>query len=175
MAASFTNLGNVASDRGNLDAAWDYQSRSLAIREKLAPNSLDVALNLNNLGNVAKSRGDLSAAQDFHDRALAIRERLAPNSLSVAMSLNNAGDIARGRGDPAAAQDYYRRSLAIKERLAPNSLNVATTGARFIGPRCQPQHAGRHRPHRGPLRRGTPAAHARCRYRRRSSMGDSHS
>ena len=45
----------MAFDRGDLAAAEEFYRRSLAIREKLAPESLDVAASLNNLGVVAPS------------------------------------------------------------------------------------------------------------------------
>jgi Tfp pilus assembly protein PilF len=68
-----------------------YQ-QALAIREKLAPNSLDVAGTLDNLGNVAYSRGDLARAEQLYQRALAIREKLAPNSLQVATDAQQSGE-----------------------------------------------------------------------------------
>jgi Tfp pilus assembly protein PilF len=87
----------------------------LAIFEKLAPNSLQVASTLHNLGNVAYSRGDLAAAERYYQQALAIFENLAPNSLDVAGTLNNLGNVARNRGDLARAEQYYQQALAIFE------------------------------------------------------------
>jgi hypothetical protein len=43
----------VAADRGDLARAEQYYQQALAIFEKLAPNSLEVASTLDNLGNVA--------------------------------------------------------------------------------------------------------------------------
>src|SRR5437867_1981027 len=103
------NLGIVAANQGDLVLARDLFQRSLAIHERLAPDSLDVAGSLNNLGAVADSQGDLAAARDYHERAFAIRKRLAPGSLAVAASLNNLGEVARHRGDLAAARDYHER------------------------------------------------------------------
>jgi CHAT domain-containing protein/Tfp pilus assembly protein PilF len=99
----------------------------LAIKEKLAPNSLDVAGTLNDLGNVARNRGDLARAEQLYQQALAIFENLAPNSLQVATTLNNLGTVAYDRGDLARAEQLYQQALAIREKLAPNSLQVATT------------------------------------------------
>ncbi len=90
----------------NLQAAQDYYSRALAIRERLAPNSLEVAASLNNLGVLATKRGELDVAEDYHNRSLAIRERLAPNSLDVALSLNSLANVAYERGNLKAAHDY---------------------------------------------------------------------
>jgi len=42
-ATSLSSLGNVEYDRGNLAAAQNSSSRALAIRDRLAPKSLDVA------------------------------------------------------------------------------------------------------------------------------------
>jgi tetratricopeptide (TPR) repeat protein len=75
--------------------------QALAIYEKLAPNSLQVADTLNNLGNVAANRGDLARAEQLYQQALAIDEKLAPNSLQVAGTLNNLGNVALDRGDLA--------------------------------------------------------------------------
>ena len=50
VAASLNNLGNVAWNRGDLATAEAYHKRALAIREKLAPDSLDVASSLEQPG-----------------------------------------------------------------------------------------------------------------------------
>jgi CHAT domain-containing protein/Tfp pilus assembly protein PilF len=125
VAVDLNSLAFVISARGDIQTVQDYLSRSLAIRERLDPNSLSVAKVLNNLGNVARGRGDLDAAKIYHCRALAIRERLAPNSADVATSLSNMGNLNRSLGDLDAAQEYHSRSLAIYERLKPNTASVA--------------------------------------------------
>ncbi|MBI2301369.1 MAG: CHAT domain-containing protein [Armatimonadetes bacterium] len=127
MATTLDNLGVAAACQGDATAAEDFHRHALAIRERLAPESLAVASSLNNLGAVALGRGDLDAAELDHRHALAIRERLAPGSLDLAASLHNLGLLARNRGDLAAAEDLYRRALAIKDRLAPDSLEVTST------------------------------------------------
>jgi tetratricopeptide (TPR) repeat protein len=118
-------LGVISSARGGLAIAEDYFEKALAIREKLAPNSLDVAAVNNILGGVAYDHGDLAIAEDHFNKALAIREKLAPNSLDVATTLNNLGNVASDHGDLADAEVYYKRALAIEEKQAPNSLDVA--------------------------------------------------
>jgi CHAT domain-containing protein/Tfp pilus assembly protein PilF len=127
LARDLSNLGNVAWSRGELPAAQDYFIRSLHIRERLAPDSLDMSASLHGLGLVAYRRGDLAAAQDHHRRALVLRERLAPNSLDVAGSLTNLGNVAWSHGDLAAAQDYHSRAFSIHQRLVPGSLLVAAS------------------------------------------------
>ena len=53
MASSLFNLGTVVSEQGDLVGAAAYYQRALAIRERLAPNSLAMAASLNNLGTLA--------------------------------------------------------------------------------------------------------------------------
>jgi CHAT domain-containing protein len=124
-ARDLSGLGSIAYSRGNLSAAQDYESRALAVKNRVAPDSLDVAGSLNGLGALAWRRGDLAAAQDYFTRALAIRERLAPASPDIGTSLGNLGAVAYSRGDLPAAQDYFTRSLAFWERVAPESVEVA--------------------------------------------------
>ena len=127
LADMLTSVGIVADMRGDPRAAESYFLRVLEIRERLAPDSLDVAGSLNNLGIAARGRGNLKAAEEYFRRSLAIKERLAPDSLDMAGSLNNLGAVAYDRGDPGAADSYFLRALAIEERLAPDSLAVAAS------------------------------------------------
>jgi len=125
VANGLTNLGNVASDQGDLEVAGDYHRRALEIKEKHAPGSLNVAASLTNLGNVALGQGDLPAAMNYLRRALEIQEEHAPGSLDVAASLTSLGSVALGQGDLQAALVYHRRALEIQEKRAPGSLEVA--------------------------------------------------
>ena len=119
-ARMLRELGVVASNRGNLDAAEALWRRSLALRDRHAPESLEVAASVNGLGWAAHSRGDLESAETYYRRALAIRERLVPGGLEVAASLNNVGSIVGQKGDLAAAEGYIERALAIEETRAPS-------------------------------------------------------
>ena len=54
VASSLSNLGRLASLRGDLSSADDYQHRALAIREKMAPASVETAaFSWNDLGSCA--------------------------------------------------------------------------------------------------------------------------
>jgi Tfp pilus assembly protein PilF len=103
-------------DRGDLARAEQLYQQALAIFEKLAPNSLEVAGTLHNLGTVARNRGDLARAEQLYQQALAIREKLAPNSLQVASTLHNLGNVAYSRGDLARAEQLYQQALAIRRK-----------------------------------------------------------
>ena len=131
LAAALTSRGNVAYDRGNVAVARDSYQRALAIRDRILPDSLEVAGSLNGLGNADYRSGELVSAVDHHSRALAIRERLAPDSMDVAASLNNLGLVATDRGDLDAAREHHLRAIRIKERLAPDSLSMASSLTNF--------------------------------------------
>jgi CHAT domain-containing protein/Tfp pilus assembly protein PilF len=122
---ALTVLGILAVHRRDLEAAQSYFQHALAMREKLVPDSLKVAVTLNSLGTVAADLGDLEAAQDYFHRGLVIREKLTPGSLLVALSLSDLGNVSRDLGDMEAAQDFYQRGLVIRKKLAPESLEVA--------------------------------------------------
>ena len=125
LAAELQGLGVVAYDRGDLATARDYFQRDLAIPQRLAPHSLDMASSLNWLAKVARKVGDLPSAEDYFQRALAVAEPLAPISRELADSLNGLGIIAAIRGDTLVAQGFMSRALAIREQLEPISLDVA--------------------------------------------------
>ena len=112
-------------NQGNLEWVRKLTRAVFEITDRVAPDSLSVAMGLNSLGRVALAGGDAKAAADDHRRALAIQEKIAPDSLDVALSLNNLGLVAYNRGDLKAAADYYGQAFAIRERLAPHSLDVA--------------------------------------------------
>ena len=104
-------------NEGKFEEALASSQKSLAIRERLAPDSLDVAQSYNNMGVVYKSQGKFSEALDQHKKSLAIRERLAPDSLDVAHSYNNIGKVYESQGKSSEAVELFQKSGAIKKRL----------------------------------------------------------
>jgi CHAT domain-containing protein/tetratricopeptide (TPR) repeat protein len=126
-ASLLISLGMAANDRGRADAAGAFYRRALSIAERLAPNSLLLAADVNNLGVLAADLGKMDEAESLHTRSLSIRQRLAPESLDVAGSLNNLGDIAREGGRLVEAEALFKHSMAIRERLAPFSLEIVTS------------------------------------------------
>ena len=67
--------------------------KALAIRERLVPDSSDVARSYTNIGNVLYKRGNLEGAMNEYQKALVIYERLAPDSLGVASLYNDIGIV----------------------------------------------------------------------------------
>jgi CHAT domain-containing protein/Tfp pilus assembly protein PilF len=126
-AFNLNNLGAAARSRGDLAAAESFHRRALGIRERLLPDSLDVAASLNNVGIVVYGKGDLEGALHYFTRVLDIRQRVDPESLETAAILNNIGAVAHARGDLDGSMAYHRRALLIREKLAPDSAAMATS------------------------------------------------
>lgn len=127
VARCLNGLGVSLTYSGDSKAASDYLHQALAMREKLAPGSIDVALSLNSLGELARVSGNLTLAQQYYAQALAIREKIAPGGVGYAGVLNNLGVIARRLGNFSEAESYAKRALAIQQQLMPGSLEVANS------------------------------------------------
>src|SRR6185437_16345309 len=63
-------LADCYLDEKEFARAQEYQKRALSIREKLLPQSLDVASSLGSLGLIADRRGDVVGAEQYYRRAL---------------------------------------------------------------------------------------------------------
>jgi tetratricopeptide (TPR) repeat protein len=104
-----------------------YQ-QALAIYEKLAPNSLQVATTLHNLGNVAyRSWATWRVRSSIISRRWRLKKNLPPTRCMWQARSTIWGMWLIDRGDLARAEQYYQQALAIYEKLAPNSLEVAST------------------------------------------------
>jgi tetratricopeptide (TPR) repeat protein len=124
MAAAYLNLGAVAQERGELDAAQNWYTKSLAIDEKLG-NRPGMAGAYHQLGMVAQGRGELDAAQNWYTKSLAINQELG-NRPGMATNYHQLGNVAREGGELDAAQNWYTKSLAIEEKLGDRPRMAAT-------------------------------------------------
>jgi CHAT domain-containing protein/Tfp pilus assembly protein PilF len=120
-AVVWGSVARTLESSNNLAKAFDAYQEALRSREKMSPDGLAVAVELNTLGSFSGNRGDVNRSEEFNTRALTIRQKLAPGSLAVAQSLNNLGVAAQSRGDLTAADDFDRKALAIAAKLAPGS------------------------------------------------------
>jgi len=124
-ARALENLGARARTSGNPAKAEEYSRQALAIRQKLAPGSVDVAFSLDNLGNISEDRGNLAEAESYYQQALDISQKSVPESLAVARSLRCLGRVAMKRENLAKAEEHLLQALDIEEKLAPRSRSVA--------------------------------------------------
>ncbi|MHB8878816.1 MAG: tetratricopeptide repeat protein, partial [Myxococcaceae bacterium] len=110
--------GLVLYAEGRLPEAVEHHRRALALREKLEPDSLNLAESLNDLGAALRGHGKPAEAFIAFDRALGILARkLGPESDRVAAARNGVGNVCmlEGRFDDALAA--YRQSLATFEKI----------------------------------------------------------
>src|SRR5579859_330978 len=93
--------------------------------QKLDPQGLGFAEDLDGIGFSAFQRRDLAKAEKYYSQAQEIQQRAAPGSLALARSLNGFGLIAGNRGSQDKAEEYYRQALDTEEKLAPDGLDAA--------------------------------------------------
>jgi tetratricopeptide (TPR) repeat protein len=115
MASAYHQLGIIARDRGRLDDAENWYTKSLAINEPLGYRRR-VAAAYQQFGNIAYLRGRLEDAEDWHTKSLTIKEELddRPGMASIYHAL---GVIAHDRGRLEDAEDWHTKSLAANEEL----------------------------------------------------------
>ncbi len=115
LAVAYHQLGMVAQDRGELDAAERWYGRALEIAQAL-DNRPYMASIYHQLGNVAYLRGELAAAERWYGKSLEIKDALGDRP-GMSGSYHQLGMVAQDRGDRVAAERWYGKSLEIKEAL----------------------------------------------------------
>ncbi len=126
VAATMTRLGNVLRLMHRSDEAMQLQERALEIRQRLAPDSLEVADSLHHLFLLAIDEEDVEAMTDLSRRAMAIHERRPSDTLTLADTLSDLGYLAMYLGYNYEAVARMQQAVAILERLAPGSIPLAT-------------------------------------------------
>lgn len=124
-AWDWSALGAITRRKGDLAATEALLHKAQAIREKLAPGSLDLASSFSELAVLSAIRGDLTTAEDLFSKAFTLRERLAPESVETGGTLVNLGNVASFRGDSALAEERFLRAIALIERLSPDDPELA--------------------------------------------------
>jgi CHAT domain-containing protein len=122
LANVFDGLADCYLDEDEFAQAEQYQKRALSIREKLLPQSLDVASSLSSLGLIADRRNDVVHAEQYYRRALIMYERLAPQSPPTADVLARLGAVKQQLGEDTSSEEYFRDALAILDNIAPGSV-----------------------------------------------------
>ena len=113
-AAPYHQLGMVAQERRDFDAAEAWYRKSLAIKQRQG-NEHGAAITYHQLGRLAQERRDFDAAEAWYRKSLEIKERQG-NEHGAASTYHQLGMLAHERRDFDAAEAWYRKSLAIKER-----------------------------------------------------------
>jgi CHAT domain-containing protein len=120
ISRSSPDRGNCHSHSSGLD---EYLRRILAIDERLAPVSRDVARDLDSLGQLVFSCGDWAGAEEYYRRALEVWQRVDPGSINVSVSFVQLAAVAHVRGDRTRADAYHERARAIHPAQVPGSID----------------------------------------------------
>jgi len=117
--------GAVLVHEGDLRGARDCFARAIALLERLAPQSRELAQVLSDRASVLTDLGQLDLAREDLGRSLATLER-ARGDRDLARALINSGILERKRGDYELAEKYDQRALDIWEREDPGSADAAS-------------------------------------------------
>jgi len=113
-ASNYHQLGRVAEEQRDFQAAREWYLKSLHIKEKHG-NLHGAALSYHQLGIVAQEERDFKAAQEWYLRSLAILEKQGDLN-RAASSYHQLGRLEEEEGDFKAAREWYLKSLAIAEK-----------------------------------------------------------
>ncbi|MBE9033125.1 tetratricopeptide repeat protein, partial [filamentous cyanobacterium LEGE 11480] len=113
IAALYHNLGMVAQEQRDFDAAVQYYQKALKIKED-AGDAYNAASDYHQLGMVAQEQRDFDAAVQYYQKALKIYED-AGDAYNAADEYHNLGMVAQEQRDFDAAVQYYQKALKIYE------------------------------------------------------------
>ncbi|MGH9476221.1 MAG: protein kinase domain-containing protein [Terriglobales bacterium] len=119
VAQTLKDLGGMAADQGETQAAERYYLQSLAAYRKAeGGNNDDFAKALNNAGTAEASLGHLRGAQSYFQRALDLRTALSgPSSAQLIPIRANLAYLAYERNDYAGAVEQFRQELALAKKV----------------------------------------------------------
>ena len=124
------NLGNIALDLGDYDAAREHYEAGLALRRAIAGQP-QVSYSLNGLGLVAYFRGDYDEARRLHLESLALSTAL-DDAPRIANSLTNLGDVAGAQGDFDEARRRHEEALAVRRASGDLAIRNGSSNSNIV-------------------------------------------
>jgi len=116
VAATATELGLAREAAGAWNEALPLHREALAIREKLLPNSSDVAESLERIAIVTAKGTDPLAARNAFERSVEAWSRVAPGSLDHVNVVHELGQFLVARGDPDEGLRRLREAVNLLEQ-----------------------------------------------------------
>ena len=129
-ARIYNNYGNIYRKSVNVDSAYHYFRKALAMLQMLtAQDSLELANSFHGIGVVKFYQGNYDSSLVYHQKALAIRlEKLGEHHPLVADSYVNLGIVSSSQGDFEVSLAYHQRGLAIRtEIMAEDHPDIANS------------------------------------------------
>jgi tetratricopeptide (TPR) repeat protein len=111
LAAIYSLLGIVVSNKGDLQQALNYHSRALAIAREFN-NKSNEATSLNNIAVTFADMGDSDKAIDY----LQLSIRAEPNEDKKASTYNNLGMRYADKGDIMKSLEFLEKAISIDRR-----------------------------------------------------------
>jgi DNA-binding CsgD family transcriptional regulator/tetratricopeptide (TPR) repeat protein len=121
-AKALDALGRMAAMQGDLEAAREFEERSLSVFESMG-STHDVCAVLEGLGFIARQRGDFAAARGCFERSLALLRSLPstttdrPTIALIFNALANLGQLAHDQGDDDTAVAQLEESIRLPESI----------------------------------------------------------
>jgi len=112
-AVAYYQLGAVAFERRDFDAAKQWCEKSLSISDGLGDEH-GLASNYDLFGSIEEQRRDFDAAEKWYLKLLAIAEK-HDDRYGIASAYHKLGSISEERGNFDTAEKWCLRSLTIKE------------------------------------------------------------
>lgn len=115
IANAYNNLGNIFSERGELNEATNYYEKALKIRKEINDKK-GISISYNNFGTIFEAQGNYLEALNSYFSSLKIKEEINDKK-GISVSYNNIGSIYEKQGNYEEAIKYHFASLKIKEEI----------------------------------------------------------
>ena len=116
------NLGAMAHQSGEMDAAYYHLTQAAALLDNLDTDQYGAAVVRLNLSSIDLIRGDVAAAEENLQRYLSFVEQRATRSMEVVQGLIQKGIISRRKKEFEASLEELSRANEILSEIAPNSV-----------------------------------------------------
>jgi len=129
VATTLLNMGTLAAERGNPEAARAHCQEALALRQKLAPNSAGVAVSNEQSGRGGGQSGQRGGRDRQRTRAPSpfSSRQLRAASTKRRSTKTWARATAERWAPEKKARRHFMLALEARRRLAPGSADVAKT------------------------------------------------
>jgi tetratricopeptide (TPR) repeat protein len=119
LAHLFNDYASVSSDLGDYTDSYEFNQKSLALRQDLFGElNKDTAASYNNLGLAYRNLGQYKKQLEFQQKALEIRKTvLGENHPVTAISYNNLGLAYRDLGDKELAITFGRKAVEVRQKV----------------------------------------------------------
>jgi tetratricopeptide (TPR) repeat protein/serine phosphatase RsbU (regulator of sigma subunit)/DNA-binding CsgD family transcriptional regulator len=116
LASSYSNLGGIEKDYGDLEKAHTYYIKSLTIAKEAELKNIEANV-LNNIGILKDNQGNPYEAIDFYKKSLEIRKEIGVENKNMVSSLDNLGTVYANMGNYQESIKYFDEALKLAEKL----------------------------------------------------------